>query len=43
MKKSLLIFMLILSSISSYANTELKDLREKGILSEEDYMILSEE
>ena len=43
MKKSLFMFMLILSSISSYANTELKDLKEKGIISEEDYMILSEE
>lgn len=43
MKKKMFILAFILTAISSYsyANTELKDLKEKGIISEEDFMILS--
>lgn len=43
MRKKFFIFAMIIASISSYANVELKDLKDKGLISEEDFMILSEE
>ena len=45
MKKRIFAFILSIMAISSYsyANTELIDLKEKGIISEEDFMILSNE
>ncbi len=46
MKKKMFVFALLITAISSYSyatNTGLIDLKEKGIISEEDFMILSNE